>query len=263
MKYFLLPEDWDGRREITLTGRDYHYLRRVRRYRVGDAIPCRGPDGAVLTARVAEEGNDSCLLRLEESGAGDASPSGDTAGGTAATLIAAVTKGRKMDLTVRQAVEAGAVAVWPVYSRHAVVRSGGGKGEQEKADRWRRIAREATQQSGAPRPPEIAGIRPLRKALEVWGGRGPLLVFHQTEVAGGVTANLHTLLADPPDEAAIMVGPEGGWSVDELELFRHHGASFIRLGARVLRSETAALYAMAAVQTILREGKAWRPARNV
>lgn len=268
MKHFLLPEDWDGSREITLTGKPHHYLCRVRRYGMGDPIPCRSVLGIPMTARIVEEATDFCRLHLTDGYPDTVTSPGaaarETVSSTAITVIAAITKGRKMDLTVRQAVEAGAAEIWPVFSEHTVIRPRGEDSEGGRTDRWRRIVREAVQQSGSPRAPGVEVSRPLTEALELWGKRGPLILFHQEELGPSLPAsgNLHSLLADPPPETAIMIGPEGGWSTGEVDNLRNRGASLVRLGPRILRSETAALYALAAVQTILRERNSWCPLQN-
>ncbi|MCK5737236.1 MAG: RNA methyltransferase, partial [Spirochaetaceae bacterium] len=94
--------------------------------------------------------------------------------------------------------------------------------------------------------------------LENWGNRGPLFFLHEKEFANEKALSLHKHLAEPALDLAIMIGPEGGFSPDETNLLRENGALPIYLGDRVLRAETAAIYGMAAVSTIIRERAEWQ-----
>ncbi len=160
-----------------------------------------------------------------------------------------------MDLIVRQAVEAGAARVVPLVSDHAVARA---DEERTRGARWERIAREAREQSGAAR---AAAIEPPARLDEaVARRRGGTAVFFHEDRAGAEP--LHEILAEADRPVTVLVGPEGGLSPRETALLE--GAGFRRawLGDGVLRTETAALYALAAVATILRERESWKPNRE-
>jgi 16S rRNA (uracil1498-N3)-methyltransferase len=177
-------------------------------------------------------------------------------------LIQCLPKGTKMDLIVRQATEAGVQKLIPAYSRYSQVRLGGlgdGQDAEKKLDRWRRIARQAVQQSGAAGPPEIEPPRELESLIrgldEVHSGEVRLF-FHQ-ERAGSDT--LHRCLSKSVKIITLVVGPEGGLSPQEVDLLRRKSFVPITLGHTVLRTETAALYAIAAVQIVMHERNAWAP----
>jgi 16S rRNA (uracil1498-N3)-methyltransferase len=160
-----------------------------------------------------------------------------------------------MDLIIRQAVEAGVGRIVPLVSDHAVARPGEGG---PRLERWRRIAREAREQSGAALQPVIeAPVRLDEAAAREHGGTR--VFFHEDPQA---SSPLHAILARASESVAVLVGPEGGLSPRETALLETAGFRRAWLGDGVLRTETAALYALAAVSTIVREREAWRPSRE-
>jgi 16S rRNA (uracil1498-N3)-methyltransferase len=170
-------------------------------------------------------------------------------------LMQCLPKSRKMDLIIRQAVEAGVERVVPLVSDHAVARTDEGSARLE---RWRRIAREAREQSGAARP---AVIEPPARLDETVGRtRGGTAIFFHEDPAGG--SPLHGILAGAEGSLVVLIGPEGGLSPREVALLEASGFHRAWLGDGVLRTETATLYAVAAVRTIVRERETWRPSRE-
>jgi 16S rRNA (uracil1498-N3)-methyltransferase len=243
--------------DIRLSGGDFHYLIHVRRHSEGDRIPALSREGVTYDMEIIAVNRDSCTvklipaLRLAKKSAGH---------GVRITLIPAITKGKKMDLTVRQAVEAGVSAIWPMLTEHCQVRYRDKSDSQAKNGRWERIAIEALQQCGGEIPVELQPPQKLYELIELWAGRGPLFFLHEREIEDEMTGSLHQHLAEPVGELAIMVGPEGGLSPAEIGLLLEKGAHPVHLGSRVLRAETAAIYGLAAIGTIIRERTEWHPA---
>ena len=237
---------------MEIRGRDFHYLVHVLRLAVGDRLPASDGQGRRRECRVEAVGQEWVRLELAEAEADDRPE-------PAIVLIQALPKGRKMDQIVRQATEAGAAEIQPVFSRHSLSRMEDQGERERRAERWRRIAREAAQQSGGSRVPRIAEPAGLEQALASSPAEGELrLLFHETRLAeGGVS--LHRALAAGPRRVTLLVGPEGGLAAEEVALARSHGFLPITVGRRVLRTETAALFAVAAVQIILEEKEAWKP----
>ena len=252
MKQFLLPENPGVENTMVLTGKDFHYLVHVRRFRPGQILNALSPDGRHFRMEILSVERDSCPVALSR----DASSGNDPAG-TSITLIPAITRGKKMDLTVRQAVEAGSNRIWPIVSEHCQMKFRNDEERESKRLRWERIAREALQQCGGGRPAEVAAPTDLHRAVDLWARRGPLFVFHEKKPDGNNYTGLHRHLASDIQELAIMVGPEGGFSNREIGYLHEEKAVPIWLGSRVLRAETAALYALAAISTILREKSEW------
>jgi 16S rRNA (uracil1498-N3)-methyltransferase len=252
VRVFVLPGEPQAGAEVELRGRDFHYLARVLRLAAGERFAVRDGEGRRRTCKVAAVGEDFIRLRLEP-------PEAEAqASAVEIVLIQALPKGRKMDQIVRQATEAGVAEILPVFSRFSQARLEEAGQRERRLERWLRIAREATQQSGGSRVPRIGEPADLARALERPAAVGELrLVFHQERLAPG---SLHAALASSPRRVTLLVGPEGGLSQEEVALARACGFLPITIGTRVWRTETAALIAAAAVQCLLEEREAWKPA---
>ncbi|HRZ89225.1 MAG TPA: RsmE family RNA methyltransferase, partial [Spirochaetia bacterium] len=163
------------------------------------------------------------------------------------------------DLVVRQAAEAGVARIIPVESSRSVARISDEGGAAAKRARWERIVREALQQSGSSLRTEVDSPRPFQELPGILGKAAPGrigLYFHEAPLEG---AALHRYLSGEPEEIVACVGPEGGFSMDEVRFLDGLGFRPAHLGPTVLRTETAALYAVAAIQVILRERSSWTP----
>lgn len=168
------------------------------------------------------------------------------------TLLQALQSGDKMDLTIQKAVELGVARVVPLLSRRSVVRLEGERALR-RVEHWRGIAVSACEQCGRNRVPAVEPI----ERFERW-------VAQATQVAQVAPTGVRRLLLDPlggrtlaslPPPAAgerieLLIGAEGGLAPEELDSARRAGFVGIRLGPRVLRTETAGLAALAALQCL-------------
>src|SRR5258706_4972624 len=162
----------------------------------------------------------------------------------AVTLVQGVSSGEKMDFTIQKAVELGVAAIQPLLSEKSVVRLSAEREEKNHA-RWRRFAIAACEQCGRNRLPE------LREAMSVdvycrTAGPASLRLLLSPEGARGLR-NLQDKLNGA---VSLAVGPEAGFSDSEEALLQRAGFVAVRLGPRVLRTETAALAALAALNAI-------------
>jgi 16S rRNA (uracil1498-N3)-methyltransferase len=157
-------------------------------------------------------------------------------------LAQGISSGERMDYTLQKAVELGVAAIQPIAARRSVIKLAG-----ERADRrvvhWQGVVASACEQCGRNQVPVVAPPLPLAQ----WLGqqqRGRLLFLSPLAEAR---------LAELPPPAApdwLVAGPEGGFEADEIAALHAAGAIPVRLGPRVLRTETAALAALAAMQTL-------------
>jgi 16S rRNA (uracil1498-N3)-methyltransferase len=262
MKRFLLPQPPDERGIIRLSGGDFHYLARVRRLRPGAIFPALLPGGTEARVLVQSLAGD-CLLGevLGESkpGGPDRSPEGIPP----LVLFQALPRGARLDLIVRQAAEGAVAEIVPFEAEYSVARlreGTAGSGADERLVRWRRIIREARQQSGSMVTTVIGPPRSFDALLDYWEGLrqqypGAVgLLLHQSPLAQG---SFHRYLDPIPPLAVLAVGPEGGFSPGEVERFLAAGFKPLVMGHSILRAETAALYGMAAIRIILLENASW------
>jgi 16S rRNA (uracil1498-N3)-methyltransferase len=256
MKQFILPVSPDKRGRICLSGEDYHYLVNVRRFASGTSFNARLPSGELALVRVCsvEKGRLTgvCLPRSGEAKEGESRE----AALPPMVLFQALPKAG-MDLIVRQAAEGGLREVVPFCSEFSVPRIG--EGGKEKQKRWQRIVKEARQQSNSPVTTEVRAPCTEEALWEYWQTlqdqyHAVGLLFHQTPLAQGT---LHGYLNEDYELVVLAVGPEGGFSPGELTRFLSLGFKPMVIGNTVFRVETAALYAAAAVRTILLEKFSW------
>jgi 16S rRNA (uracil1498-N3)-methyltransferase len=163
------------------------------------------------------------------------------------TLVQGLQAGEKMDLTVQKAVELGATRIVPVATRRSVVRLDSERARKRVAH-WRAVVMSACEQCGRNRVPEIADLIDLPRWLErPPTGAKPLRLMLDPEASLALDA-----LSWPGAATAVelLVGAEGGLTLEEMALARSAGFVAIRLGPRVLRTETAGLAALAAIQCL-------------
>ncbi len=248
MKQLLLPEALAAGQRVELTGDEYHYLVRVLRSRPGDRIPAIDASGVRWAMEVERDDGDRIVLSASEA---------VTASGTVlpgVTLYQAIPKGNKFDNVIRQLVQFGVHRICPVITDRTIARPDPGS---QRLDRWRRVAREAVQQSGADQPAEILDPRPLDDVQP--DDRALSLVLHQEPLA---QASLHGYLGSIPEAVELVVGPEGGFADSELSSLVDSGFEPLWLGPQVLRSESAALFAAAALRLLIVEHAQWQPANE-
>jgi 16S rRNA (uracil1498-N3)-methyltransferase len=170
----------------------------------------------------------------------------------AITLVQCVPRGDRMDFIVQKATELGVTRIVPVLSQRSVVRLDAAQAES-KAAHWRAVVVNACEQCGRNRLPIIEAPAPLIDHLgsEAYLGNG-------AAAGGGPRTARFVLEPDvdagvapgaPETAAQIAVGPEGGFDDEELEAFRIAGFMRLRLGPRILRTETAAIAALTWLQT--------------
>ncbi len=157
-------------------------------------------------------------------------------------------KGEKMDWVVQKAVELGVDELVPVESRHSVVQLRADRVDHQLS-RWQRIAVEAAQQSEQWRVLTITAPQSLAALLK--NRPTGTVTIMLTERRDG--KNLQTVLlpTEPTDSVLIVIGPEGGWSQEELALAEQAGIQPITLGPSILRAETAAIAAISILQSRL------------
>jgi 16S rRNA (uracil1498-N3)-methyltransferase len=162
------------------------------------------------------------------------------------TLVQSLQAGEKMDLTVQKAVELGVARIVPVLSRRSVARLAGERAGR-RLDHWRAVIVAACEQCGRNRLPELSPVEPL----ESWLLRPPPAGALRLMLAAGAAHSLQRVsppLAGRPVE--LLVGSEGGLAAEEAQLAASSGFLPVRLGPRVLRTETAGLAALAAMQAL-------------
>ena len=156
-------------------------------------------------------------------------------------LFQAILKGNKMDRVVRETTQLGVSGIFPVVSQRTLVRS------TAKVARWNRIALESTKQCGRTTPPRVAEPADFASSLDAASGSEIRIILHENP-----TDSLGNYMASRDRRAGsinIFVGPEGGFSKEEISLARENGYAPLGLGKRILRAETASVVGVALLQS--------------
>lgn len=161
----------------------------------------------------------------------------------AVILVQGVSSGERMDLTIQKAVELGVAAIQPVLMRRTVVKLAGDKLERRRAH-WQAVAISACEQCGRNVIPAVAPILDFHPWLAASPAQGRRLLLDPE-----APVSLRQLGA-PEETAWLLAGPEGGFDPEERRQALAAGFVGVRLGPRVLRTETAALAALAAMQAL-------------
>lgn len=158
-------------------------------------------------------------------------------------LIQSISSGERMDFTLQKSVELGVTAIQPVISERCIVRLDGERAAKRLA-RWQEIVISACEQSGRNTVPPVLPIIGYREALDKMPSESTKLIM---------SINRARKLGDirqPSGAIVFMVGPEGGWTEQEEQQAFDAGFQAVTLGKRILRTETAPLAALAAMQTL-------------
>ena len=158
-------------------------------------------------------------------------------------LIQGISKGERMDVTLQKATELGATRISPVTCERSVVRLDEERAER-RHERWSSILHSACEQCGRNRIPQLDELQKLEHVLR----ETQLSDTTRIVLAPSGTSTLREIA--PSTQLSVLIGPEGGLSDAEIELAVACGFTPIKLGTRILRTETAGLAILAAAQTL-------------
>lgn len=228
---------------IPVTERNLNYLRNVLRIAVGDEVIVLDGLGLSFSTIVTELKKDHILLeRLE-----DINP--DTESHLKLLLIQGILKSDRMDTAIQKSTELGVTEIFPVITERSQLRY------TRKVDHWRRVAEEATRQCGRVIVPILHDPCMLEDLYTGLDRDGIRIIFHES-ADKSVAEVFNALKNDSSDLSAVpyqssiyyLIGPEGGFSVDEVKTAKSNGFNSVWLGKRVMRAETAAIAAATLLQ---------------
>jgi 16S rRNA (uracil1498-N3)-methyltransferase len=229
---------------FALSAADVHHAVDVLRLRVGEQIDVVEPGARVWRVAVTQLGADGVRGSVLREIPVVASPH--------VTLFQGVAKGEKMEAIVRQATEVGAERIVPVLTARSVVQLDARK-RVDRGERWRRVAQAAAKQAKRTSVPGVADPITLSEAGgELAGYDGIIVVWEECPGTGpGIDAAVRSIAPGPDSRIAIVVGPEGGLTAEEVEALQALGAVSATLGPTILRTETAAVVALSLAVFVL------------
>lgn len=224
--------------ELELPAPAIEHVVRVLRLAAGDVITLFNGDGRDYAATLLEVGRATARVQVTAAGANPSESPLEL------TLAQGLARGDKMDLVVQKATELGVARLVPLTTERSEVRLDAARAGKRHAH-WRAIAASACEQCGRARLPEILPATPLAAWLAA-------LVDDGASRLALLPAATRSLRECPPPTtgAVLVVGPEGGLGAHDVELLRAAGFNGLRLGPRILRTETAGIAAIAALQAL-------------
>ena len=220
---------------VLVTGAAANHIMRVLRLRAGDALTVFNGRGGEFGGAIEEFRKDSVLVGLNEARAMEReSP-------LALTLAQGVSRGERMDWILQKSTELGASRIVPVLTERSVVRLDAKQAER-KLHHWRGIAVAACEQSGRNRVPEVAAPVGFHDFLGSAGAEATRLLL-----SPGGELGIEDL-RDVGSGVTVLIGPEGGLTEVEQESALRAGFTPVRMGPRILRTETAAIAALTIIQ---------------
>lgn len=233
-RYFIENSQLSGNR-ITIVGEDYQHLKKVLRAERGDLITvcC---DGFDYLAKLEELGSNSILAEVISK------QKNVTESKLRVTLYQGLPKADKMELIVQKCVELGVAEIVPVITERSIVKINTEKDAHNKVSRWQKISMEAAKQCNRGIVPKV--VMPIKFSEAVFSAVEKELSIIPYEKES--TTGFNSIIKEFSNvaTAAIFIGPEGGFSENEIQLAEDKGVKSITLGPRILRTETAGMVAL-------------------
>ena len=233
MRRFFLEKNRIGKGRAILNGNEARHIAKVLRLGVGDTLYLLDEDGCEYQAVITSKSYKIVEVEILKK-----NPPKEDSSITVA-LGQSLPKAQKMDYIVQKATELGVSTIIPFFSTRSVS-SLDGERSQRKRIRWRKIALEATKQCGRVFVPHIEAIVSFKEVLEKWNDNPLKIILWEDEKS--ITLKDVLKKTQPSSTIIFLVGPEGGFTPDEVKMARHAGFQTVSLGRYTLRTETAGMY---------------------
>jgi 16S rRNA (uracil1498-N3)-methyltransferase len=239
-RFYALPKAFTADQAVTLGADESQHLQNVLRLKTGDEVYIFDGAGREFRGEINSLSRLATNIRITQEVA-PAAPESPLQ----LTMAIALLKGDKFDLVIQKLTELGANCVVPIMTKRSDVRIRNNDDAERKLIRWRRIVIEATKQCGRARLMTITS--PIRFDEFVASSRaeGERILFAERD-----GTKLRTVAANGETSAQLtaLVGPEGGWTDEEVNQARDAGWQLVTLGGRIMRAETAAITCAALLQ---------------
>ncbi|MEG0288762.1 MAG: 16S rRNA (uracil(1498)-N(3))-methyltransferase [Carnobacterium sp.] len=242
-RYFLAETIADYQTaELILTGEQYHHMIRVMRMKIGDEAYLVFPNQQAFIAEINAIENESVVMHwIADETAEKELP-------VHVTIASGLPKGDKLDYVIQKGTELGAAGFVPFQATYSITKWDTKKAAK-KIDRLKKIAQEAAEQAHRTKIPSVESVYSFKELLEKSPQFDYCLVAYEESAKAGEDQNFAKTLKSirPGSSLLIVFGPEGGLSPTEIEALLAVGMVPCALGPRILRTETAPLYALAAI----------------
>ena len=235
IRFFVDPEEMQSN-DIQLSGDNAEHAKVLRIKQGEQVVVCNGQGKEALCVVTAAQAGDYALSVIDRT---------DSASEAAVqvSVYMAFPKGNKLEHVIQKATELGAFEVVVFPSARCISRPDD-KSIRKKLERWQKIAASAAEQSGRGRIPKVVVLKSFQEALDRASKSDLAIMFYENERA----CTLQQVLSEKPYKTiSLLTGPEGGLELTETEKAMRAGLKVCTLGKRILRCETAPLFALSAV----------------
>jgi 16S rRNA (uracil1498-N3)-methyltransferase len=234
-RYFVEPHLFTEH-EVTIVGDDVHHIVNVMRAKEGDEILVSDGAGQSARAKLVSLSGKEVIAAVQEMLTEERELP------IRVTIGQGLPKGEKMEWILQKGTELGAYSFFPFSSERTIVKLDAKK-EAKKLERWRKIVKEAAEQSHRAILPELLPPVSFREALQAGKDFTRCAIAYEKEGSTTMHQVLEEMAAD--DTLLVLVGPEGGFSPEEVAQAEAKGFLTVSLGPRILRTETASQYVLA------------------
>lgn len=214
----------------SIVGSDLHYVKDVLRLKPGDDLELFNGDGYIYHVKIETMTKAIITCQIINRKLAETEPK------VKVTIAQALAKGQKMDFIVEKCTELGVNKIIPMVTERSLPK-------QAKLERWHKLAKEAAEQCGRAIVPEVTTLHQFEGVLKLKDQYELALIPWEMEKE----LSLKAILKGLPQSILLLIGPEGGFSRQEVDLAIKSGFKPISLGKRILRTETAGLASLAAI----------------
>ncbi|MBU5213469.1 16S rRNA (uracil(1498)-N(3))-methyltransferase [Heyndrickxia oleronia] len=242
MQRYFIDKHYDGENQFHLEGDAYHHISHVMRMKVNDEFFIVFSEGKSGVAKIVDITNEEIIANVVKwEDENKEMP-------VKVTIASGLPKGDKLELIIQKGTELGAFQFVPFIADRSIVKWEPKK-EKKKLERWQRIALEAAEQAHRQYIPKVTAPLSFKKLLEYSQPFDHKLVAFEESAKLGETSNFVKQLNEfnAGETVLIVFGPEGGLTNDEVKQMEESGFCICGLGPRILRTETAPLYALSAI----------------
>ena len=236
----------------TIQGEDIDHIRRVLRLSVGDYIELCDSEGYDYIAKLQDISKDLITAGIEKSYLSVGEPNVNV------SVYQAVPKGDKMDTVIQKCVELGVNKIIPVITDRTIVKMDSFDARRKKTLRWQKISEEAAKQSKRGKIPGVSMPVDFSEAASMEDASSTedtslKIIFWEEERCLSLRYIVEHAAEKNRNNIAIFIGPEGGFTEDEIFIALRHGWKRVTLGPRILRTETVGMAALSAIMFYMEE----------
>lgn len=232
MNRFFVENNQINENNIFIKNEDVKHIKNVLRLEKNDEIEIVS-DEIVYNVKIASIDSNEIKTEIINSNKGINEPNIDI------YLYQGIAKNNNMDLIIQKATEIGVRKIFPLETKRTVVKLKGDKKVNARLDRWNQIALEASKQSKRDKVPVVENIMDFNELVSHLDGKENILIPYELEINNSTKESLNKIDVEKPIH--IIIGPEGGFTEEEVEKIINIGGSSITLGPRILRTETAGI----------------------